>query len=175
GLSEDTVLLELMQDTVRQVNACLEALAHRDHLHEQYHLALAEVENKKTTVMKLTGVAGKEAAKRKAEQEAAQAQDAADMAKVEHDKVARRVLTEVDRIKEQKMREYRHMIVDFINLQIIYNEKIEKIWGMLANGLGVEVKDVVQVIREPSQSGEEEKSNSSPMATPASSPPAPAA
>lgn len=59
-------------DSIRQVQATREALAHRDRLHAARQAALADADNRRASVMKLTGVAGKEAAKDKAEEEARQ-------------------------------------------------------------------------------------------------------
>jgi hypothetical protein len=59
------------------------------------------------------------------------AQEAADVARDDFATVSQRVLREVDRFKREKAEDMRRTVLDYINLQVDYNKRMEEVWGTL--------------------------------------------
>jgi hypothetical protein len=79
---------------------------------------MIDVEAKTAAFRKLQGVAGKEAQAEQKEQAVSAAQDGADAAKLEFEKVSERLLTEFELFKNQKAFDIKEMMTNFVNLQV---------------------------------------------------------
>ncbi|RHY21410.1 hypothetical protein DYB25_008347, partial [Aphanomyces astaci] len=50
-------------------------------------------------------------------------------AKLEHDIVTERVVREVDRFKLDKLSDFKRIVLDYVELQIDYNTRVEARWA----------------------------------------------
>jgi hypothetical protein len=127
-------------------------MAYRDEKNAVLKQALADLDNKRANVMKLTGIPGKERQRAIAEDEVVkvldsvfpprvcglstritglcaaacfgQAQERVATTRAEYDAMARTVLKEIERFKQEKFQDFRQFLLDFVNLQIVYNKKV---------------------------------------------------
>lgn len=120
-----------LADYVRIVGAVRLALSQRNEKRDTYVLALQSVAKKEAAVAKVSGVPGKEDKVGAAEAALLRANDAADAAKVEFEKVSARVIREVERFKEEKAEDMRKISIDYIRLQVEHNQKVEEAWAKL--------------------------------------------
>eukprot|EP00565_Helicotheca_tamesis_P005262 CAMPEP_0185729356 /NCGR_PEP_ID=MMETSP1171-20130828/5333_1 /TAXON_ID=374046 /ORGANISM="Helicotheca tamensis, Strain CCMP826" /LENGTH=510 /DNA_ID=CAMNT_0028398175 /DNA_START=90 /DNA_END=1622 /DNA_ORIENTATION=- len=122
---------EPLQDYIKMIHAVKLALQRRHEMRLSYTTCLNEVEHKQTNVAKLRATIGAEAKAYSAEMSLKRARDAADAARDEFATVSQRVLREVDRFKREKADDMRKTVLDYINLQIEYNKRMEEVWGAL--------------------------------------------
>jgi len=122
---------EPLQDYIKMIHAVKLALQRRHEKRLTYTTCLSEVETKQTNVAKLRATIGAEAKAYSAEMSLKRARDAAELARDEFATVSQRVLREVDRFKREKADDMRKTVLDYINLQIEYNKKMEEVWGAL--------------------------------------------
>lgn len=86
-----------------------------------YVSCLMDVETKQHAYKKLLGVAGKEAQIEAKEQAVVVAQNAADIAKAQFERVSERLLTEFELFKNQKAIDIREVLCNFVDLQVLCN------------------------------------------------------
>jgi len=74
------------------------------------------------------------------------AQLACDLARDDFANVSQRLLREVDRFKREKADEMRMTVMEYINLQINYNKRMEEVWTKLIPQLeDMQVNDEHQI------------------------------
>ena len=122
---------EPLQDYIKMIHAVKLALQRRHEKRLTYSTCMAEVESKNTTLMKLRATPGQEAKAYASEMSLRRAQEACEVAREDFAAVSQRVLREVDRFKREKAEDMRLTVLDYINLQVEYNKKMEEIWGSL--------------------------------------------
>ncbi|CAK4410112.1 unnamed protein product [Aphanomyces euteiches] len=127
---EVTMFEEPILDYIRLVGAVKAALIKRNEVRQSYHATVLDLEAKKTALQKAQSKASQAPDKvQAAEAEVSKAQHRVDDAKLEHDIVTERVLREVDRFKQDKLSDFKRIILDYIQLQIEYNLKVEAEWA----------------------------------------------
>ena len=65
------------------------------------------------------------------EQEVATRQGKVDAAKTDFEAVQQRVMGEIGRFKEEKLADFKTIVLDYVQLQIEYNQKVEEMWKEL--------------------------------------------
>lgn len=122
---------EPLKDYLRTIHSVKAALQKRHEKRLTYTTCLSEVNSKRTTLAKLRATPGSEAKAYGAEMSLKRGEIAANVAREEFATVSQRVLREVDRFKREKGDEMRRVVLDYINLQIEYNQKMEQVWADL--------------------------------------------
>ena len=122
---------EPLQDYLKMIHAVKLALQRRHEKRLTYSTCLAEVEAKQSSLSKLRTQIGAEAKSYAAEMSLRRAQEAAEAAREDFATVSQRVLREVDRFKREKAEDMRRTVLDYINLQVEYNKRMEDIWAAL--------------------------------------------
>jgi sorting nexin-1/2 len=122
---------EPLQDYVKTIHAVKLALQRRQEKRVTYSTCLAEVEAKNVQLGKLRMQIGSEAKAYSTEMSLRRAQEAADGAREDFAAVSQRVLREVDRFKREKAEDMRRVVLDYINLQVEYNKRMEEVWATL--------------------------------------------
>jgi len=122
---------EPLQDYLKMIHAVTLALQCRHEKRLTYSTCLAEVEAKQSALNKLRTQIGAEAKCYAAEMSSRRAQEAADAARDDFATVSQRVLREVDRFKREKAEDMRRTVLDYINLQVEYNKRMEDVWATL--------------------------------------------
>jgi len=122
---------EPIKDFMRVITSVKEVLAMRDEKNGQLRAALSDLDAKRVAVMKTAGLAGKDKQRALAEEEVRKAQERCAVVRTEYDAIARTVLGEVERFKADKYQDFRAILLDYVNLQIAYNERLEQAWGSL--------------------------------------------
>ena len=120
-----------LQDYIKVIHAVKLALQRRHEKRLTYSTCLASVEAKQAALSKLRLQPGQEAKAYAAEMSLRRAQEAAQVAQDDFAAVSQRVLREVDRFKREKAEEMRRTVLDYINLQVDYNKRMEEIWAGL--------------------------------------------
>lgn len=118
-------------DYIRLVGAVKAALHKRNEVHYAYGAAVADLEAKDAVLAKLLKHARGGSTEEKvqlAESEVRAAQQRMEDAKLEDDIVTERVLREVERFKRDKLADFKHIILDYIQMQIEYSKKVEGEW-----------------------------------------------
>jgi hypothetical protein len=92
---------------------------------------LSEVEAKQASLAKLRATPGQESKAYGAEMSLRRAQEASELARDDFAAVSQRVLREVDRFKREKAEDMKRTVLDYINLQVEYNRRVEEIWALL--------------------------------------------
>ncbi|CAH0482791.1 unnamed protein product [Peronospora belbahrii] len=118
-------------DYIRLVGAVKAALQKRNEVRCTYGAAVADVEAKEAVLEKLLKHGRGRATEEKivlAESEVRAAQQNMEDAKLEDDIVTERVLREVERFKREKLTDFKHIILDYIQMQIEYSKKVENEW-----------------------------------------------
>ncbi|KAE9328769.1 hypothetical protein PF008_g16103 [Phytophthora fragariae] len=116
-------------DYIRLVGAVKAALQKRNEVRCAYGAAVADVEAKEAALGKLLNARGSSEEKVQfAESEVRVAQQHMEDAKLEDDIVTERVLREVERFKREKLADFKHIILDYIQMQIKYSKKVEEEW-----------------------------------------------
>ena len=120
-----------MVDYVKTIHAVRLALHRRHERRLAYTARLSELNAKQANVMKLRSTPGQEAKAYAAEMSLQRGQAAADAARDDFMAVSQRVLREVDRFKREKAEDMKRTVYQYIEMQIEYNRKMEKIWAEL--------------------------------------------
>jgi len=118
-------------DYVKTIHAVRLALHRRHERRLAYTARLSELNAKQANVMKLRSTPGQEAKAYAAEMSLQRGQVAADAARDDFMAVSQRVLREVDRFKREKAEDMKRTVYRYIEMQIEYNRKMEKIWADL--------------------------------------------
>jgi len=116
--AEVVKLVEPLEEYSRMLNSIKLAMQQRASKKSAYLACLVDVEAKTNAFKKIQGVPGKESQAETKEQAVCTAQDAADAAKVEFEKVSERLLTEFELFKNQKAFDIKEIMCNFINLQV---------------------------------------------------------
>jgi sorting nexin-1/2 len=124
-------LEEPLLDYIKLIHAVKLALQRRYEKRLSFSTCLASVESKQTQLAKLRAVPGNDAKAYAVEMSLRKAQEAAEAAREEFCVVSQRVLREVDRFKREKAEEMRLTVLDYIQLQVEYNQKMEQVWSTL--------------------------------------------
>lgn len=122
---------EPLQDYLKMIHAVKLALQRRHEKRLTYSTCLAEVEAKQSSLAKLRAQIGADAKAYAAEMSLRRCQEAAEAARDDFATVSQRVLREVDRFKREKADDMRRTVLDYINLQVEYNKRMEDIWAAL--------------------------------------------
>ena len=122
---------EPLQDYIKTIHAVKLALQRRHEKRLSYSTCLSEVEAKNMQLAKLRTQIGSEAKAYATEMSLRRAQEAAEVAREDFATVSQRVLREVDRFKREKAEDMRRTVLDYINLQVEYNKRMEEVWGTL--------------------------------------------
>jgi len=122
---------EPLKDYLKTIQSVKAALQKRHEKRLSYTTCLSEVNTKRTNLAKLRATPGAEAKTYGAEMSLRRGEAATNSARDEFATVSQRVLREVDRFKREKGDEMRRVILDYINLQIEYNKKMEQVWADL--------------------------------------------
>lgn len=122
---------EPLQDYLKMIHAVKLALQRRHEKRLTYSTCLTEVETKQAALGKLRMQIGAEAKTYATEMSLRRSQEAAEAAREDFATVSQRVLREVDRFKREKAEDMRKTVLDYINLQVEYNKRMEEIWATL--------------------------------------------
>mmetsp|Transcript_10586 Transcript_10586/g.15466 ORF Transcript_10586/g.15466 Transcript_10586/m.15466 type:complete len:519 (-) Transcript_10586:75-1631(-) len=128
---------EPLKDYLKTIHAVKLALTKRHDRRLTYTTYLSEVNTKRGNLAKLRMTPGAEAKACGAEMSLKRGEANAERAREEFATVSQRVLREVDRFKREKGDEMRRVVLDYINLQIEYNKKMEQVWAELLPKLEV--------------------------------------
>jgi sorting nexin-1/2 len=122
---------EPLQDYIKLIHAVKLALQRRHEKRLTCSTCVADVESKQMQLVKLRMQVGSEAKAYQTEMALRRAQEAEAVAREEYAAVSQRVLREVDRFRREKAEDMRRTVLDYINLQVEYNKRMEQIWAML--------------------------------------------
>jgi sorting nexin-1/2 len=122
---------EPLQDYIKTIHAVKLALHRRHEKRLTYSTCLAEVQSKQSQLLKLRSQIGSEAKAYTVEMSLRRAQEACQAVQEDFAAVSQRVLREVDRFKREKAEDMRRTVLDYINLQVDYNKRMEQVWGTL--------------------------------------------
>ena len=122
---------EPLQDYIKMIHAVKLALQRRHEKRLTYSTCLSEVDSKQTQLAKLRAQIGSEAKAYTVEMSLRRAHEACEAAKDDFATVSQRVLREVDRFKREKAEDMRRTVLDYINLQVEYNKRMEEVWSAL--------------------------------------------
>lgn len=129
--AEDTYFGDPVKEYLRLVGAVKAALAHRGETQARLRATQQELDNRRNQVTKLKGVAGRERALGTAERAVADQEKVVADAEERHIEVTDRVLSELERFKREKLADVKNMVLDYVQLQIDYNKKLEEAWNAL--------------------------------------------
>lgn len=117
-------------DYIRLVGAVKAALQKRNEVRGAYGAAVAALEAKEASLAKLQKHArgGSEEKVQGAETDVRVARELMEEAQIQDDIVTERVLREVERFQRTKRADFKHIILDYIQMQIQYSQKVEKAW-----------------------------------------------
>jgi len=122
---------EPLQDYIKMISSVKDALQRRSERRLTYSTRLSEMESKQSALAKLRMQIGADAKVYAAEMGLRRAQESAEIARGDFATVSQRVLREVDRFKREKAEDMRRTVLDYINLQVQYNKRMEEIWASL--------------------------------------------
>eukprot|EP00559_Dactyliosolen_fragilissimus_P001114 CAMPEP_0184862294 /NCGR_PEP_ID=MMETSP0580-20130426/6769_1 /TAXON_ID=1118495 /ORGANISM="Dactyliosolen fragilissimus" /LENGTH=562 /DNA_ID=CAMNT_0027360081 /DNA_START=119 /DNA_END=1807 /DNA_ORIENTATION=+ len=122
---------EPLADYVRTIASVKTALQKRKERRLTYTSCLSEVNTKQANLARLRATPGMEAKAYGAEMSLRRGQDATEAARDAFATVSQRILREVDRFKREKADDMRRTVMDYIQIQIDYNQKMENIWTNL--------------------------------------------
>lgn len=133
---------EPLDEYLRLIGSLKIALSNRTEKKSAYVTALTEVEVRQAAYNKLLGIAGKEDQANAKQELVLKAQANADACKLEYEGVSEKLLLEFDNFKYEKAVDIRNIILKFVEAQIDYHRKAEKIWGGLVSTIQtVDVKE----------------------------------
>jgi sorting nexin-1/2 len=118
-------------DMIKMIHSAKLALHKRHEKRLTYSTCLQEVESKHSQLSKLRTQIGMEAKAYAMEMSLKRAQDAAEVAREDFAGVSQRVLREVDRFKRETTEDMRRTVLEYIQLQVEYNKRMEEIWANL--------------------------------------------
>lgn len=122
---------EPLQDYIKMIHSCKSALQRRHEKRLTYSTALSDVEGKRAALAKLRMQIGSEAKAYGTEMSLRRAEEVAEGARLDFAATSQRVLREVDRFKLQKAEEMRQTVLQYIQLQVDYNRRMEETWAAL--------------------------------------------
>jgi sorting nexin-1/2 len=122
---------EPLQDYIKMIHAVKLALQRRHEKRLTCSTTVADVESKLQQLGKLRMQIGSEAKAYQTEMALRRAQDAEAMAREDFAAVSQRVLREVDRFRRERSEDMRRTVLDYINLQVEYNKRMEQVWATL--------------------------------------------
>lgn len=114
----DVNFLEPLEEYLRFVVSVRAALAQRQEKRNSYVDAMTDLEVKQNAYNKIIGVPGKEDQASLKQQQVVKAQSTCDTAKTEFDDVTARLIKEFDDFKNQKAKDFRNIIVKFVEAQV---------------------------------------------------------
>mmetsp|Transcript_27864 Transcript_27864/g.41120 ORF Transcript_27864/g.41120 Transcript_27864/m.41120 type:complete len:487 (+) Transcript_27864:154-1614(+) len=120
-----------IQDYIKTIYAVKLALQRRHEKRLSYSTCVASVEAKQSALSRMRLMPGQEAKAYALEMSLRRTQEATQVAQEDFAAVSQRVLREVDRFKREKAEAMRRTVLDYINLQVDYNKKMEEIWATL--------------------------------------------
>jgi len=127
-------------DYIRLIGSVKAALKQRENKLVSFSAATADLTGKRSSLAKVQGVAGKEEKVVAAEAAVKASEEALAASEQEFKGCSKRCLREVARFKEEKAVDMRKTVLDYINLQIEYNKRMEETWTALVPQLeGVSV------------------------------------
>mmetsp|Transcript_68960 Transcript_68960/g.135409 ORF Transcript_68960/g.135409 Transcript_68960/m.135409 type:complete len:503 (-) Transcript_68960:74-1582(-) len=118
-------------DMIKMIQSVKMALHKRHEKRLTYSTCLQDVESKQSQLAKLRAQIGMEAKAYATEMSLRRAQEAAEVAREDFASVSQRVLREVDRFKRESTEDMRRTVLEYIQLQVEYNKKMEQIWATL--------------------------------------------
>ena len=122
---------EPLQDYIKLIHAVKLALQRRHEKRLTYSTCLSAVESKQQQLGKLRAQIGSESKAYAVEMSLRQAHEASEIAAQDFATVSQRVLREVDRFKREKAEEMRWTVLNYIQLQVEYNKRMEQVWASL--------------------------------------------
>ena len=122
---------EPIKDYIRIIGAVKNALSTRNAKRLTYETATSDLKKAQAAHDALVGKPGKEEAVHTKEQEVATRQGKVDAAKTDFEAVQQRVMGEIGRFKEEKLADFKTIVLDYVQLQIEYNQKVEEMWKEL--------------------------------------------
>mmetsp|Transcript_10444 Transcript_10444/g.17574 ORF Transcript_10444/g.17574 Transcript_10444/m.17574 type:complete len:479 (-) Transcript_10444:450-1886(-) len=120
-----------IQDYIKMIHAVKLALQRRHEKRISYSTCLSNVQTKQMSLSKLRMQPGQEAKAYAAEMSMRRAQEEAEVARDDFATVSQRVLREMDRFKREKAEDMRRTVLDYIQLQVEYNKRMEEVWSSL--------------------------------------------
>lgn len=140
-------------DMIKMIHSVKLALHKRHEKRLTYSTCLQEVESKNNQLAKLRSQIGMEGKAYATEMSLRRAQETAEIARNDFATVSQRVLREVDRFKRETTEDMRRTVLEYIQLQVEYNKKMEQIWATLIPQLeSVQLDPNANVVGEASQS-----------------------
>lgn len=118
-------------DMIKMIHAVKLALQKRHEKRLSYSTALQSVESKQHSLAKYRAQIGMEAKAYGTEMSLRRSQEAAEVARDDFAATSQRVLREVDRFKRETAEDMRRAVLEYIQLQVEYNKKMEQIWATL--------------------------------------------
>lgn len=150
-------------DMIKMIHSVKLALHKRHEKRLSYSTCLQEVESKHSQLSKLRAQIGMEAKAYATEMSLRRAQEAAELAREDFTTVSQRVLREVDRFKRETTDDMRRTVLEYIQLQVEYNKKMEQIWATLIPQLErVQLDPNANVIGEGGQPQQQQQQNAAP-------------
>eukprot|EP00949_MAST-11_sp_MAST-11-sp1_P002936 g2936.t1 len=126
---EALFFLEQIKDYLRTLGALKEAMSCRERAQQDLWQKEAARTSKEQQHRSLAGTPGKEEKALKMSQETTRAAKEERDAKEHLDIVERRLFAEFEALKKSKLEDFKAMMLDFVQLQVDYNKKVEKIWS----------------------------------------------
>lgn len=118
-------------DMIKMIHSVKLALHKRHEKRLTYSTCLQEVEAKNNQLAKYRAQIGMEGKAYATEMSLRRAQETAEIARNDFAAVSQRVLREVDRFKRETTEDMRRTVLEYIQLQVEYNKKMEQIWATL--------------------------------------------
>ena len=118
-------------DLIKMIHSVKLALHKRHEKRLTYSTCLQDVESKQSQLAKLRAQIGMEAKAYAIEMSLRRAHEAAEVAREDFAAVSQRVLREVDRFKRETTEDMRRTVLEYIQLQVEYNKRMEQIWATL--------------------------------------------
>ena len=122
---------EPIKDYIRIIGAVKNALSTRNAKRLTYETATNDLRKAQAAHDALVGKPGKEEAVHSKEQEVKTRQGMVDTAKSDFEAVQEKVMSEIGRFKEEKLADFKTIVLDYVQLQIEYNQKVEEMWKEL--------------------------------------------
>eukprot|EP00514_Thraustochytrium_sp_LLF1b_P004083 CAMPEP_0184516876 /NCGR_PEP_ID=MMETSP0198_2-20121128/5261_1 /TAXON_ID=1112570 /ORGANISM="Thraustochytrium sp., Strain LLF1b" /LENGTH=557 /DNA_ID=CAMNT_0026907223 /DNA_START=287 /DNA_END=1960 /DNA_ORIENTATION=- len=121
---------EPVKDYVRLVRQVKQTLDVRIAKEAEYENLVVELESKLAARDKQRATTGPDQASRldAAEAEVRRVTKLVDDAKAEFELITQRVLTEMERFKREKLIDFKSIVLDYVQLQIEYNQQVEQSW-----------------------------------------------
>ncbi|CAJ1888391.1 unnamed protein product [Cylindrotheca closterium] len=118
-------------DIIKTIHSVKMALQKRHEKRLTYSTCLQSVESKQHSLAKLRAQIGMEAKAYGTEMSLRRAQDNAELAREDFAATSQRVLREVDRFKRETAEDMRRTVLEYIQMQVEYNKRMEEIWAAL--------------------------------------------